>query len=76
MNEKNNGKHSYFKIVLIVIAVIAAIAAIAAIVCAVRKKRKAAACECTCDCDCDELFFDDDDFGDDVEVEIADAIEA
>jgi hypothetical protein len=73
MNEK---KTSVFKTVLIVLAVIAAIAAIAGVICAVKKKKKAAICDCNCDCDCDELFFDDDDYCDDVEVEIEDAVEA
>ena len=31
---------------------------------------------CDCDCDCDELFFEDDDYCDDVEVEMEDAVEA
>jgi flagellar basal body-associated protein FliL len=73
MNEK---KTSVFKIVLIVLAVIAALAAIAGVICAIKKKKKAAICECDCDCDCDELFFEDEDFCDDVEVEIEDAVEA
>lgn len=75
MNER---RPSYFKIVLIVIAVVAAMAAIAGVICAISKKKKAAVCECDCDCDCDcdELFFEDDDFCDDVEVEIEDAVEA
>lgn len=77
MFEKRSEKTSVFKIVLIVLAVLAALAAIAGIICAIKKKKKnAACCEGDCDCDCDELFFDDEDFCDDVEVEIEDAIEA
>jgi uncharacterized membrane protein YebE (DUF533 family) len=76
--EKKPAKTNYAKIVLIVLGVVAAVGAIGYAAYAICKKKKAAECDCCCDCDCDcdELFLDDEDFCDDVEVEIEDAVEA